>query len=214
MQAFLFILFLNTSTHTLKNNKLIQFLLLVFLIIWGSTFIGTNDYANWFLENVLVFVSLPVLIFTYKKFQFSKFSYVLICIYLCLHVYGSKYTYAENPLGYWIKNIFNLERNHYDRIVHFSFGLLLSFPLRDYFLNYLKWPVWVTWVLPCEIILSFSGMYEIIEWLVAEILFTDLGPAYLGIQGDVWDAQKDMALALSGAIISMLCGVLVKKIIK
>ncbi|MBL7918656.1 MAG: DUF2238 domain-containing protein, partial [Bacteroidia bacterium] len=72
--------------------------------MWVSTFIGTNDYANWFLENALVFVSLPVLIFTYKKFQFSKFSYVLICIYLCLHVYGSKYTYAENPLGYWIKN--------------------------------------------------------------------------------------------------------------
>jgi len=204
----------NTERRPIKENKLVQFLILVFLVVWASTFIGTSNFSNWFLENGFVFIGLSVLILSYKKFKFSDLSYVLICLYLCLHTYGSKYTYAENPFGYWLKNILHLERNHYDRIVHFSFGFLMAYPLRDYFKTWFQWPVWVCWVLPIEITLSFSGMFEIVEWLVADLFFPSQGDAYLGTQGDIWDPQKDMGLAFTGAISIMLISFLLKKILK
>ena len=95
-------------------------------------------------------------------------------------------------------------RNYYDRIVHFSFGFLLTYPMRDYFKNHFGWPTWVCWTLPCEITLSFSAMYELLEWLVADIFFPSEGDAYLGTQGDIWDSQKDMGIAFVGAITGMV----------
>ncbi|MEJ7675311.1 MAG: DUF2238 domain-containing protein [Chitinophagaceae bacterium] len=152
-----------------------------------------------------------LLIISYKKHQFSDLSYLLICIYLCLHVYGSKHTYAENPFGYWLKDALNLSRNHYDRLVHFCFGFLLAYPMREMFLKWFKYPRWVAWLLPIEITLSISAFYEIIEWAVADLFFKAQGDAYLGTQGDVWDAQKDIFLAFSGAIIATTIVSLIKK---
>jgi putative membrane protein len=123
------------------------------------------------------------------------------------------YTYAENPFGYWLKDNLGLERNPYDRIVHFSFGFLLAYPMRDYFKNWFDWPAWVCWVLPIEITLSFSGAYELLEWLVADVFFPAQGPAYLGSQGDVWDAQKDMGIAFTGAILIMFLASSLKRIL-
>jgi putative membrane protein len=185
-----------------KENRWLQIFIVVFFGLWISTLIGTSDINNWFLENALVFIFLGFLIFTYRKYQFSDLSYLLICIYLCLHIYGAKYTYAENPLGYWLKDTFHLARNHYDRIVHFSFGFLLAYPMREMFLRWLKFPVWVAWVLPIEITLSISGFYELIEWAVADVFFPSQGDAYLGTQGDIWDAQKDIFLATLGAALA------------
>jgi putative membrane protein len=153
------------------------------------------------------------MIFTYKKFIFSDLSYLLVCIYLCLHVYGSKYTYAENPFGYWLKDALDLSRNHYDRIVHFSFGFLLAYPMREMFLKWLKFPSWVAWTLPIEVTLSISGFYELIEWAVADVFFKAQGDAYLGTQGDIWDAQKDIFLAFSGAIIATTIVSIIKRMI-
>lgn len=187
-----------------RSNRLLQVCAMLFTGIWISTLVGTSNLTNWFTENTLTVIFLLILFFTYKKFRFSDLSYVLITVYLCLHVYGAKYTYAENPFGYWLKDVLHLERNHYDRIVHFSFGFLLAYPMRDYFKNHFQWPSWVCWILPCEITLSFSGAYEIIEWLVADIFFPSEGVAYLGTQGDMWDAQKDMSLAWVGSILIML----------
>ncbi len=154
------------------------------------------------------------LILTYRRYKFSDLTYLLVCIYLCLHVYGAKYTYAENPFGYWLKDEFNWSRNHYDRIVHFSFGFLLAYPMREFFLKWLKYPTMVAWVLPIEITLSISGFYELIEWAVADLFFPAQGDAYLGTQGDIWDAQKDIFLAFLGAIIATTIVSLVKKIFK
>ncbi len=142
--------------------------------------------------------------FGYRKFRFSDLSYTLMFVYILLHIYGAMYTYAENPFGYWLQDRMQGDRNHYDRIVHFSFGFLLAYPMRDYFKNHFGWPIWVCWVLPVEITLSFSGAYELIEWAVADVFFPAQGAAYLGSQGDVWDAQKDMGLAFTGAILSMV----------
>jgi len=185
-----------------KSNYWLWIFSVVFLSIWLSTFLGTTDMKNWFLENTLTFIFSFFLISTFKKFQFSDVSYLLICVYLCLHVYGSKYTYAENPFGYWLKDQFHLHRNHYDRIVHFSFGFLLAYPMREMFLKWLKYPTWVAWLLPIEITLSISAFYELIEWAVADVFFPAQGDAYLGTQGDIWDSQKDVFLAFSGAIIA------------
>lgn len=193
-----------------KNYYLISYLI-VFFALWMSTLIGTTDLYNWFIENTLVVIFLGILALTFKRFQFSDLSYTFIFVYLCLHVYGAKYTYAENPFGYWMKDYFHFERNHYDRIVHFSFGFMLAYPMRDFFLNKMNFPNWVGWLLPVEITLSFSCLYELIEWAVADVLFPEQGAAYLGSQGDIWDAQKDMFMAGCGAVIIMLLVWFVKK---
>jgi len=185
-----------------------------FLAVWSSTLIGTTDINNWLLENTLVILFLGTLFFTYKKYKFSDLSYLLMTIYLLGHVYGSKYTYAENPFGYWLQDMFETDRNHYDRIIHFSFGFLLTYPMRELFLSWLKFPTWVAWLLPIEITLSISGLYELIEWAVADILFTEQGMAYLGTQGDIWDAQKDIFLAFSGAILATTIVSSIKKAFK
>jgi putative membrane protein len=201
-----------TRTPFLKNKWLIAFTL-IFSGIWLSTIIGTSNMSNWFLENTLVIFFLIFLIATYKKFQFSDLSYVLICVYLCLHIYGAKYTYAENPFGYWLKDTLHLERNHYDRIVHFSFGFLLAYVWREFFLMWMKFPTWVSWALPIEITLSISGLYELVEWAVADIFFPAQGVAYLGTQGDIWDAQKDMFVATLGAIVATTIVSSIKKLL-
>ena len=197
-----------------KRNIWILAFIAVFAFVWSNSLVGTTDIANWLLENTLTFIFVAFLVITYKKHQFSDLSYLLVCIYLCLHVYGSKHTYAENPFGYWLKDAFNMSRNHYDRIVHFSFGFLLAYPMREMFLKWLKYPKWVAWLLPIEITLSISAFYELIEWAVADLFFKAQGDAYLGTQGDVWDAQKDIFLAFCGAIIATTIVSLVKKIFR
>ncbi|MES2688952.1 MAG: DUF2238 domain-containing protein [Bacteroidota bacterium] len=196
------------------QNTLLKLYALVFAVCWILTFVFTTDSTNWIIENILTILLIGGLTISYRKFKFSDLSYTLIFVYILLHIYGATYTYAENPLGYWLKDVLHLERNHYDRIVHFSFGFMLTYPMRDYFRNWFDWPVWVCWVLPVEITMSFSGIYEIIEWLVADVFFAAQGDAYLGTQGDVWDAQKDMGLAVSGAVLIMLIASTAKKALK
>ncbi len=183
----------------------------VFSVIWVNTLIGTSDMNNWLLENTLTFLFLLFLIFSFKRHQFSDLTYLLICVYLCLHVYGSKYTYAENPFGYWLQDTFETSRNNYDRIVHFSFGFLLAYPMRELFLKWLKYPKMAAWVLPIEITLSVSGLYELVEWAVADVFFQAQGDAYLGTQGDIWDAQKDIFMAFMGALLSTTIVTVVKR---
>lgn len=195
----------------LKNNYWLIAFILIFTGVWISTLAGTTNLSNWILENVLTFLFVGFLVLSFKKFQFSDLSYLLICVYLCLHVYGSKYTYAENPLGYWLQDVFHTSRNHYDRIVHFSFGFLLAYPMREVFLKWLQYPKMVAWILPIEITLSISAFYELIEWAVADVFFKAQGDAYLGTQGDIWDAQKDIFLAFSGAILATTIVSLIKK---
>lgn len=196
-----------------KNAWLLSFII-VFTVLWANSLIGTTDTANWILENILVFFFIAFLIISFKKFQFSDLSYLLICVYLCLHVYGSKYTYANNTFGFWLQEVFDLSRNHYDRIVHFCFGFLLAYPMREIFLKWLKYPRWVAWLLPIEITLSVSSLYELIEWAVADIFFKAQGDSYLGTQGDVWDAQKDIFLAFLGAILATTIVSLIKRTFK
>lgn len=209
-----FTLAISVNRTPFKQNPWLWIFLTSFATIWISTLVGTNDLNNWLLENTLTVIFFLFLLFSYKKYQFSDLSYLLITVYLCLHVYGAKYTYAENPFGYWLKDHMGWERNHYDRIVHFSFGFLLAYPMRELFLKWVKYPTMVAWVLPIEITLSVSGFYELIEWAVADIFFPAQGDAYLGTQGDIWDAQKDIFLAFLGAILATSIVSVIKKIFK
>ena len=123
---------------------------------------------------------------------------------MAMHLVGSHYTYSEAPFGYTLQRWFDADRNMYDRLVHFAFGLLLAYPMREMFLRVAKsggfWGYW----LPLELTLAFSAMYELIEWGVAMHVAPDTGMAFLGAQGDPWDAHKDMLLAAAGATITLL----------
>jgi putative membrane protein len=207
-----FTIAISKERNPFMTNPWLWLFITVFSIIWVNTFIGTNDMNNWMLENALTVLFVVFLFATFKKYQFSDLTYLLICVYLCLHIYGAKYTYAENPFGYWLKDYFNTSRNHYDRIVHFSFGFLLAYPMRELFLRWLHYPKFAAWALPIEITLSISAFYELIEWAVADVFFKAQGDTYLGTQGDIWDAQKDIFLAFIGAILSTTIVSLVKRI--
>jgi putative membrane protein len=197
-----------------KQNLLLKIITPLFFGFWLSTLIGTTNFTNWIMENTLVVIFLSILIFSYRRFKFSDLTYVFIFVYLCLHIYGAKHTYALNPFGFWLQEVFHLLRNPYDRIVHFSFGFMLAYPMRDFFMNKMKFPNWVCWVLPVEITLSFSCIYELIEWSVADVFFPEQGADYLGSQGDIWDAQKDMFMAFVGSILILILVSIIKRIIK
>ncbi len=174
----------------------------VFAAIWMITFVFTTDLNNWLIENTLTFISLVFFVSTYRYYAFSDLSYLLICLFLCLHIYGSQYTYAENPFGYWLQNQFHTSRNHYDRLVHFASGFLQAYPLRELFVLWMGFPKKSAWMMPVLYTLAVGSLYEIIEWAVAAVFFPEQGIAYLGTQGDNWDAQKDIFWAFSGAVIA------------
>ncbi len=197
-----------------KSNLPLKIIVAVFFTFWAWTFIRTPNISNWLLENALVFLFIGGLILSYRKFVFSDLSYCLMFVYICMHIYGSIYTYALNPLGFKLQELFHTERNMYDRLVHFSFGFMLAYPMRDYFKNHFKWPVWVCWILPIEITLSFSCLYELIEWAVADVFFPEQGMDYLGTQGDIWDAQKDMFMAFCGAVAITILVSTLKRVLK
>ena len=176
----------------------------LFLFVWINSFIGTTDYANWWIENILTFLTVIALLVSYKYYKFSAISYVLIFLFLAMHVYGSKYTYADNLFGYWCKETLQLKRNPYDRMVHFAFGFLLYFPLKELFITVFKYPKSLAFCLPIVLILALAGGFEVIEWMVADVFFKEHGESYLGTQGDIWDAQKDIALAFVGSVLAAI----------
>lgn len=189
----------------MKNqNKYAILLSITFLVYWVLIAINAKYLDGWLAENYLVVAFIPVIYFVTKYFQFSRLSYSLIFVFMVLHVMGSHYTYSEVPLGYWMQDFFNLDRNHFDRIVHFMFGFLWAYPMREIFKRVGEtrgfWSFWI----PIELVLALSCVFELIEWAFAAIFGGDLGIAYLGSQGDIWDAQKDMAIAGLGSIITML----------
>jgi len=194
------------------NNRLQQSLALWYAVFWVLTGIAPVDRRDWLLENFLVVVSAVVLIATYRRFPLSDVSYVLITVFLTLHSIGAHYSNAQVPLGAWIKDAFGLSRNHYDRLVHFSFGLMLAYPAREVFLRIANVKGIWAYYLPIDVTLAFSAMYEITESWFAQIIGPGLGDAWLGTQGDIWDAQKDMTAALTGAILCMGITAVTKKI--
>ncbi len=158
---------------------------------------------DWLLENLLIFLFVPIVILSGRYIRLSDRSYTLITLFMIMHVIGSHYTYGHVPFGFTLQELFDSSRNMYDRFVHFSFGLLISYPLRELFLSVAKVRGFWSYYFPVELVLAASGLYEIIEWLVGVVVNPEAGLAFLGAQGDIWDAQKDMTVATIGAMMTM-----------
>lgn len=186
-----------------RSNRLLQSFVLWLVLLWIITAIDPYYPRDWLLENLLVFVYATLLVVTYRWFRFSNLSYFLFTLFMSFHLIGAHYTYAETPLGFWLQDLFGFERNHYDRIVHFLFGLLIAYPFREILLRQARVTKAWSYFIAVNCILAFSGFYEVLEGITAMIVSPELGAAYLGTQGDEWDAQHDSLNAFLGAILSM-----------
>jgi len=184
----------------------------VYLVFWAALGIAPSDRGAWLLENALVVGLVALLWCARRAFRFSDASLYLILLFLALHAVGSHYTYSEVPYDAWwraltghsLNEALGWQRNHFDRLVHFSYGLLLAYPIREFFLRVAEVRGFWGYFLPLDVTLSTSALYELIEWGAAELFGGDVGMHYLGTQGDVWDAHKDMALASLGALVAVI----------
>lgn len=198
------------SAHPHRRYLLI--LASLFGLLWLVLAVDPVDRKDWALENALVLAFALGLWASYRHFTFSRVSYTLIFVFLCLHAVGAHYTYAKVPYdGAWqaltgtsFNALLGWERNHFDRLVHFCYGLLFAYPLREVFLRVAQARGFWGYFLPLDFTLATSALFELFEWAAAEFFGGDLGVAYLGTQGDVWDAHKDMLLAGLGATLAML----------
>lgn len=186
----------------LARNKLFLTGLLVWYVaisIWTAA--SPADPQFWILSSILPTLFVALLVATHRLFPLSHASYAFITAFLTLHMIGVHYTYAGVPAGAWLQQTLDLNRNHFDRIVHFSFGVLLTYPMEELFRRGGGVRGWLVYYLPVMTVLGLSGLWEIVEALVASAVHPELGITYLGSQGDIWDAQKDMAAALYGAVL-------------
>ena len=185
-------------------------LLIIFLTIWSLLAINPAERSTWLLENVLVILLIPALIWGYYRAPLTHTAYAMTFAFLVLHEIGAHHTYSLVPYANWLSQwpgidinaIFGWERNHFDRLLHFLHGLLLTEPTRQVIvsLSNIRGP-W-SHIVGIAMTMSLALLYELIEWAAAIVFGGDLGQAYLGTQGDIWDPHKDMALATLGAIIA------------
>lgn len=179
-------------------------LLLIFLVTLLWSVIHPKDLFTWFLEVLPALIGLAAILITYNRFRLTNLVYVLILIQAIILVIGGHYTYAEMPFFNWLRDTFHLARNHYDRLGHFVQGFVPAMISREILLR--KSPLKngkLLSFLVISICLAISASYELIEWGVAAATGS-AADAFLGTQGDVWDTQWDMLLALCGSIISLL----------
>ena len=157
---------------------------------------------SWLLEVGPGLAGMIILIVLYRRFPMSHMVYVFVFIHIFVLIYGGYYTYAETPLGNWAKEAFGFSRNHYDRIGHIALGVFPAFIIREVLLR--RTPLqrggWLYFII-ISIVLAVAAFWELLEWWVALLVASDVGTAFLGSQGDIWDAQWDMFLALIGAMV-------------
>ena len=186
-------------------------LLALFGLLWIALAIAPVFRQDWLLENALVFIAVPLFVLTARRLRFSNFTYTCLFVFFALHAIGAHYTYTLVPYDQWLQaltggtlnDLLGFERNHYDRLIHFLYGLLVAPAAVEIFAHYGRYPrVWAA-LFPWLFMASHAVIYELIEWAAAIVFGGDLGQAYLGTQGDVWDGQRDMAFALAGSTITI-----------
>ncbi len=172
------------------------------VLVWSG--LEPHDRFTWVLEVAPVLIGLPVLVLLRSRFRFTPLVLTLLGVHAVILMVGGKYTYAEVPLGFWVQDLLGLARNHYDRLGHFAQGFVPALVIREILLR--RSPLHESrWLAPVVIafVLAFSASYELMEWMVA-MMTGSAAEAFLGTQGDVWDTQWDMFLALSGCLVSLL----------
>jgi putative membrane protein len=179
------------------------------LVVLGLVCLGTGiapaaGRVSWLLEVAPGLLGVLVLVATYHRFPMSHLVYALVLVHFCILAYGGFYTYERTPLGNWARDVFHLARNHYDRVGHFALGAFPALTIREVLLR--KTPLerggWLTFLI-LAVVLAIAAFWELIEWWVTLLTASDVGQAFLGTQGDVWDAQWDMLWALIGAGVSL-----------
>lgn len=187
-----------------KRKRYLRVLFWGYLLIWALLGINPVYRDDWFLENILVFLAVPYVLYIHKKMPLSTLSYTLIFVFLVLHSIGSHYTYSEVPAGRWVSDWMGWERNHYDRLVHFLWGFLLTIPIFEILRKKVSRKVKAIFIFACCVIVLVGVLYEFMEWAAAVVVDPEAGTAFLGTQGDEWDAQKDLLLNFMGALASMI----------
>ncbi len=172
------------------------------IILWSALY--PHDVFTWFLEAFPVLLAIPVLLFTYNSFRLTHLTYTLIAIHSMILLIGAHYTYAEVPLFHWLSEQVGSSRNNYDKVGHFAQGFIPAIIMRELLIrtSTLKAGKWMFAIIVFSC-LGISALYELIEWLVAE-LTDESAEAFLGTQGDIWDTQKDMFYAGIGAILALV----------
>ncbi len=176
-------------------------LLIVFIgfVVWSA--INPAMWDVWVAEMAPVLAVAALLVYSYRFFQFSDMAYSLMAVWLLLHTVGAHYTFANVPFQ-WVSDLLGSERNHFDRMAHFSVGFY-AFPIAELLLRKKMCNVWLATIFALFSIMSIAATYEIIEWQFAVIAGGDAGLEFLGSQGDIWDAQKDMLADTLGALSSI-----------
>lgn len=184
------------------ERKFLLALVALYAEVWIWSAWAPSYRFDWFLENMLPTVMTAVLLLSFRRLPLSDISCLLLFLFMVLHQVGAHYTYSEVPMGYWVQEALGLTRNHFDRVVHFSFGFLLFYPMREVIIRHVTHSSFHSGLYALSLNTAASASFEIIEMIVALLVSPEAGTAYLGTQGDVWDAQKDMALALGGSVIA------------
>ena len=161
------------------------------------------DARIWWGSNILPLAFVTVLVLTHRAFPLSNTSYLLITAWLTLHTVAVHYTYPKVPLSFWLDGWFDFHRNHFDRIVHFSFGFFMTLPLVEVFRRRCNVKGWLLPYLVVMTVLGFSAFWEIVEAWIGQIAHPNIEQAMVGHQGDVWDPQRDMASAFYGSLLSV-----------
>lgn len=181
-----------------------KFWLAVFfsVLIWSA--VNPKDQLTWLLEVAPALIGFAVMVVTRQRFQLTRLTYGLILIHSIILMIGGHYTYAEEPLFNWIKDVFDLERNNYDKLGHFFQGFVPAIITREVIIRNkaVNGRAWLNFLVVC-VCLAISALYELIEWCAA-LVSKQATEAFLGTQGYVWDTQSDMAYALLGAIVALL----------
>ncbi len=172
------------------------------VLVWSG--VRPYDRFTWFLEVAPVLIGLPIILYVWPRFRFTRLVYTLLCVHAVILMVGGKYTYAQVPFGFWLQESFGFARNHYDRIGHFAQGFIPAMLAREIFIRTspLRASRWLPFMVVC-FCLAFSALYELIEFWTA-LAAGEGAEAFLGTQGDVWDTQWDMQMALIGAVTALV----------
>lgn len=189
------------SIRLILKNRLLTLLSINYIAILAFSMISPASWAVWTAEIIPVVLAFLLIVLTYQKFQFSNTAYLFMFVWLFMHTIGAKYTFAEVPFD-WFNNLIGSERNHYDRVAHYSIGFW-AYPIAEYLYRKGHASLVISSLFGLFAIMSVAAAYEIIEWWYADLAGGDEGIAFLGSQGDIWDAQRDMLCDTLGAVTAL-----------